>query len=265
MRLISSVAVRARVRGGAVPSPDLTARLGRLYDLAQHSVVLFGSPLALPDQDGHPRYLPRFVYFGPRTSDASPRLAVVAGLGRHDRPAARAVTAFVEGLVHRPALGPGLNLSVFPVVNALGLLGGAEERDLSAENWAHPAAPEIALLAHDARLRNYQGFIRVVTTSDSEPSARLRTVLSPLVARSGIEVFSSADFAPWPVGFEALPPAAINHGPLSLATTLPFAPFEVELALPSDWAQARTDRALAAVLKRLVTRYRGFLAYGQNL
>ncbi len=264
MRLKNYVPVRHRGTA-AVPSLDLPSRLSRLYDHAQNSGFLFGSPLGLPDHEGQPYYLPRFVYFGPRTSDASPRLAVVAGFGRHDRPAASAVTAFVEGLVRRPDLGHGLNLSFFPVVNVLGLLGGAEERDLSEEGWGRSTAPEITLLAQDAGLRTYQGFIRVITTADEEPSARLRSVLSPSVARSGIEVFASTDFEPWPVAFEALPSKAIGYGPLSLADDLPFAPFEVELSLPSVLPQARADRALSALLKRLVTRYRSFLAYGQNL
>jgi hypothetical protein len=258
--------VPARSVGAAgVPSPDLHARLGRLYDLAQNSDFLFGSPLGLPDRERHQHYLPRFVYFGPQTSDASPRLAVVAGLGRHDLPAARAVTAFVERLALHPDIGHALNVSFFPVVNVLGLLGGAGERDLSEEHWSRSAEPEIGLLADDIRLRGYQGFVRVVTTADDEPSARLRTVLSPFVTRSEIEVFNSLDFEPWPVSFEALSSSAIDRGPLSLADDLPFAPFEVELALPSGWSQARADAELSALLKRLVTRYRTFLAYGQNL
>jgi hypothetical protein len=247
-----------------VPSFDLEGRLSRLYDLAQSSTYLFGSPLALDSQRREP-FLPRFVYFGPQTSEASPRLAVFAGSGRHDLPAARAVTAFVEKLALNPDIGHALNVSFFPVVNVLGLLAGAEERELSDENWAGSAEPELQLLSEDVRLRGYQGFIRVVTSDDLEPSAWLRTVISPLVARSPVEVFTSADFEPWPVRFEALPGELVNRGPLSFAADLPYAPFEVELRLPADWSQARTDASLSALLKRLITRYRSFLAYGQNL
>lgn len=258
--------VPARSDGAAgVPSVELHTRLSRLYELAQSSSFLFGSPLAPLDAERRQYYLPRFVYFGPQTSAESPRLAVVAGLGRHDLPAARALTAFVEGLARNPDIGHALNISFFPLVNVLGLFGGAEERDLSDEDWTRSAEPEIALLAADARLRAYQGFIRVVTTADDEPSARLLTVLSPAIAHSEIEVFNSDDFAPWTVSFEAMPSGVITHGPLSLAGELAIAPFEVELALPADWTQARADTELSALLKRLVTRYRGFLAYGQNL
>lgn len=264
MNLDTPVAVRF-VGAAGVPSIDLRTRLSRLYELAQSSDYVFGSPLGPIDREQRQLHLPRFVYFGPQTSAESPRLAVVAGLGRHDLPAARALTAFVEGLARNSDIGPALNISFFPVVNVLGLLGGAEERDLSEEHWSRSSEPEIGLLAADARFRAYQGFIRVVTTVDDEPSARFLTVLSPFIARSEIEVFNSADFEPWPVSFEAVPSSAIGHGPLSLVDDLSMAPFEVELALPADWSEARADTALSALLKRLVTRYRGFLAYGQNL
>lgn len=248
------------------PSPDLRTRLSRLYDLAQNSDYLFGSPLGPIGGDATPlSYLSRFVYFGPQTSEASPRLAVLAGLGRHDLPAARALTAFVEGLARHPDLGHALNLSFFPVANVLGLLQGDEEQDLTLEHWGRSAAPEIRLLAQDARLRSYQGYIRIVTTTDDEPSASLRTVLSPYTARSEIEVFNSADFASWNVTFSTVPASAVTHGPQSIADDLPFPPFELELALPADWPQERADRVLSFLLKRLIVRYRGFLAYGQNL
>jgi hypothetical protein len=249
----------------AVPSLDLRGRLSRIYTLAQSSDFLFGSPLGPLSGDGELNTLPHFVYFGPQTSDASPRLAVMAGLGRHDLPVARALTTFVEGLALHPELGQGLNLSFFPIVNVLGLLAGAEDRDLSRVSWAGSTFPEIALLARNAQLRSYQGYIRIVTTADEEPSAWLRSIVSPFVARSGIEVFNSVDFDPWTVRFEALPSDAIHHGPLSLADDLPFAPFEVELALPADWPQARADAVLAELLERLIVRYRSFFAYGQHL
>lgn len=148
--------VPARSDGAAgVPSIELHTRLSRLYELAQSSSFLFGSPHGPLDSERREHYLPRFVYFGPQTSAESPHLAVVAGIGRDDLPAARALTAFVEGLARNPGISHALNLSFFPVVNVLGLLGGVEERDLSDEYWASSAEPEIALLAADARFRAY--------------------------------------------------------------------------------------------------------------
>ena len=250
---------------GVAPSTTLSHRLGELYNLAQQSDHVFGSPLGPFFDDDREHYVPRFVYFGPHTSQESLRLAVLAGFGRHDRMAVQALLAFIEGLARDPDIGQGLNVSFFPVVNVVGLLGGAEDRDLTDEPWARADAPEIALLGQEIRRSGYQGFVRVTTTSDAEPSAWVRSVYSTTAQTSEVQVFSSSDFRPWAVGFEAASADAIRRGPLSLADELPFAPFEVELALPADWTQRTADRALATKLKRLIVHYRAFLAYGQHL
>lgn len=260
----SRTTARTRASSG-VPSSSLAARLGLLSEVAQDSDRLFASPLG-PIYDGDvPIQLSRFVYFGPNSSDVSLRLALVAGLGRHDLLAAQALLAFVEGLARRPDIGEGVNLSFFPVVNARRFLADAEESDLSAAHWSRADEPEIKLLSMDARMRNYHGFVVVTTTSDEAPSARVRTVLAEHVAASEVELFNSEDFAPWAVRFESLTPRAASGGPLTLAQDLAPAPFEVEVALPAHWSQAHADRSLAALLKRLIHRYRGFHAYGQHL
>lgn len=253
------------VQSFAVPSIDLRHRVGTLYELAQQSDFVFGSPLGPFFIDAHAHYVPRFVYFGPHTSRESLRLAVLAGIGRHDRLAANALLSFIEGLARQPDIGQGLNVSFFPVVNVGGLLDGAEERDLTGDHWAHSGTPEITLLRQDAERSGFQGFVRVTTTVDQEPSAWLRTVRSTTAQASDAEIFSSVDFQPWPVSFETVATHAVVSGPLSLGAVLPFAPFEVELALPADWPQRKADQALARILQRLIVRYRGLLAYAQHL
>ncbi len=249
----------------AEPSSALPRRLRALYEQAQRSDHVFGSPLGPFAFEGREHALPRFVYFGPHTSQESVRLGVLAGFGRHDRIAVNAVLAFVESLARESDIGQSLNVSFFPVVNVAGLLGDAEERDLASENWATSRAPEIALLNQDTRRCGYQAFVRVVTTSDDEPSAWVRTVRTPRAHATDLEVFDASDFGAWPVRFARVAAADVHSGPLALADALPFAPFEVELALPADWPQARADRAIAERLKHLIVRYRGFLAYGQHL
>ncbi len=249
----------------SVPSSSLSARLRFLAEAAQESDHLFASPLGPFYADDAPVYLPRFVYFGPHSSEASLRLALLAGWGRHDLLAAQSLVAFVEGLARRPDIGAGVNLSLFPVVNARRFLADAEEHDLSAVHWGESREAEIKLLSLEARVRSYHGLVSVVTTFDDAPAARVRTVLTDHVAASDVELFTSEDFGPWAVRFEALAARAVTEGPLTLAQDLAFAPFEVEIALPAHWAQAHADRSLAALLKRLIQRYRGFFAYGQHL
>ena len=257
----------ARTQPSAVvPSSNaLTQRLTLLQELAQESDYVFGSSLG-PFSDGAKlHYLPHFVYFGPSSTKDTLSLAVLAGFGRHDLPAMRALLAFVEGLTRQPDIGHGLNLSLFPLVNVLGLLGGAEERDLSSANWVSSTEPEIRLLRQDSHLRGYQGFVRVVTATDDAPSAWFRSIPSLLAQSAGVEVFSPADFHPWPVRFEKALAGKVSGGPLSMAEDLPFSPFEIELALPADWPQARIDLELSVLLKRLFVSYRAFQGYGQHL
>jgi hypothetical protein len=256
----------ARTSGSpSVPSFSLAQRLSALAEAAQDSDYIFGSPLGPFFENETAHYLPRFVYFGPDSSPASLRLALVAGTGRHDLLSAQALVAFIEGLIQRPDLGHGLNLSFFPVVNVQRFLGGAEEHDLSAAHWGNTSDPEIRLLTQEVRVRGYHGFIVVETTTDEAPTARVRTVLTENIAASDVELFNSEDFLPWSVRFESITPRIASRGPLTLAMDLAFAPFEVEILLPAQWSQTHTDRRLAALLKRLLQRYRGFHAYGQHL
>jgi hypothetical protein len=260
-----SMKTNARPRtpvSAVAPSIDLARRLSRLYERAEESDHIFVSPLGPFHDEVAPRYLPHFVYFGPLTSQDSLRLAVLAGFDSQDQPASRAVLAFIEGLAVRPEIGHALNISFFPIVN---LLDDPAGRRLSAEHWGRSREPEIQLLRQDTVVRGYHGFFRIGSTSDDGPSATVRTVHSPAVQATGVELFTSGDFHPWPVRFEAVAVDAVASGPLSVADDLPFAPFEVELAIPAAWSPARTDSALAKVLKRLIVHFRGFQAYGHNL
>jgi hypothetical protein len=257
----------ARTARSVVPpsSGGLCQRLAALQELAQESDYVFGSSLG-PFSDGANLHdLPHFIYIGPASSPDTLKLAILAGFGRHDLPATHALLAYVEGLTRRPDVGHGLNLSLFPLVNVLGLGGGAEDRDLTAANWVSSAEPEIRLLRQDSNLRGYQGFVRVVTTADDAPSAWFRSIPSLLAQSAGVEVFSPDDFHPWPVRFATALAGKVSSGPLSMAEDLPFSPFEIELALPAEWTQARMDQELAVLLKRLFTSYRAFQGYGQHL
>jgi len=248
----------------AEPSTDLTGRLTLLLERAQQSENLFASPLGPFWHGGRSHFLPRFVYFGPDASGDPLRLAVLAGLGRHDAAASRALLAFLEGAVNGPGFGPGINLSVFPVLNLVGQLAD-EDRDLAGESWSQSRLPEIELARQDAQLRCYHVFVRLETSPDDEPTAWVRAILGTGARPTGVRIFTSEDFDSWPVRFETLTAGAVNGGPLTLADDLPQAPIEVTLALPSSWPQARMDRSVNRILRRLFASYHAFLAFGQHL
>lgn len=245
------------------PSSDLIERLSSLYALSQRSNHVFGSPVGPFYYRNLHLHLPRFVYFGPDTHDESLRLAFLAGFDHADLRGSFALAQFIEHLVLTPDLGHGLNLSIFPLVDVVGLHHGVNNRQLETENWAHSSQPEISLLGKDARTRGYHGFVRIETARGIDDiTVRLR---GPTEA-SGVELISSEDFEPLPVRWEAdaldLTPSA---GPLSLLDDLPFPPFELTLRIPASWQADLFQVSVSSILKRFILRYRGLQAYSQGI
>ena len=244
-------------------SAALGDQLSILYGLAQRSDHVFGSPLGPFLHQGRRHYLPRFVYFGPHTSEESPRLAFLAGLDSRDLRPTLALLHLIEELAVKPDLGQSLHVAFYPLVDVLGHLQQAGGRDLAVQGWAARSAPEIDLLARDFQLRSYHAFIRVETApADDAVTMRLRMTDG---AASSVEFLSSEDFAPFAVRWEieAGPPPAT--GPLSLGDDLLFRPLDLTLRVPADWPLEVYREAAASILKRFIVRYRGFLAYGQHL
>ena len=244
-------------------SAALGDQLSTLYALAQRSEHVFGTPLGPFQHAGRPHYLPRFVYFGPHTSEESPRLAFLAGLDSRDLRPTLALLHLVEELAVKPDLGQSLHLAFYPLVDVLGTLPSGERRDLAADRWNAPSAPEIDLLTKDARLRSYHAFIRVETAA-ADDAVTLRLRMSGGSA-SGVTFLSSEDFEPFAVRWEiesGLPPST---GPLSLGDDLPFRPLDLTLRVPASWTPEFYREAVASILKRFIVRYREFLAYSQHL
>ena len=240
-------------------------QLADLYDLVQRSQFVFGSPLGPIQVAQRSLHLPRFVYFGPHTSDVSLRLAFTAGLDHRDLRSTLALLHLVEQIALKPDLGQGLNLSFFPLVDVLGLASLAADRNLASVNWSQTNEPEINLLEQDARLSGYHGFVRLETArSHDVATVRLRFAPNDYPTPE-VELVSSDDFEPFAVRWESDTGHPPVDGPLSIAGDLGVAPFELTLRLPAAWPAEQYREATASILKRFIVRYRGFLAYGQNL
>lgn len=245
----------------------LASQLSTVYALAQTSDYVFGSPLGPFYAQTRHYHVPRFVYFGPHTSDESLRLAFYAGFDATDLRGTHALLGFVERLAQDPEIGAGLNLSFFPLVDALGVFQSVRGRQLDGEVWSSSTAPELGLLEKDARLRGYHGFVRIESApaEDDVISVRVRAAANS-IEPTGVEFITSDDFDPLPVRFEADPAGATPvGGPLSIAEDLPFAPFELTLRLPLAWQESLHRAAVYTILKRFIRRYRALHAYGQHL
>lgn len=241
-------------------------QLSNLYGLVERSSYVFGSPVGPITFGGRTFNLPRFVYFGPSASDAALRLAFHAGFDHRDLRPTLALLRLVEGLALKPDLGQGLNLSFFPLLDVLGLAKVVPPRQLAAENWARATAPEIQLLEKDARLRSYNGFVRLETArGDDVVTVQLRAAAPAENAAPALELISSADIDPFPVRWESDSHGPIRQGPLGMADDLPVQPFEIIVRIPAAWPLELYTHAAASILKRFVLRYRGFISYAQHL
>ena len=244
-------------------SAALGEQLSTLYTLAQRSEYVFGTPLGPFPHAGRHHYLPRFVYFGPHTSEESPRIAFLAGLDSRDLRPTLALLHLVEALALAPDIGQSLHLAFYPLVDVLGHLQPGPGRELAGQRWSGATAPELDLLAKESRLRTYHAFVRIESASaDDAVTLRVRTAPGSL---ANAPFFSSEDTEPYPVRWEieSGPPPA--DGPLSLGDDLPFRPIDLTLRIPANWSPEFYREAVASILKRFIVRYRGFLAYGQHL
>jgi hypothetical protein len=245
------------------PSHALSDQLSLLYALSQRSNYVFASPIGPFYNRALHLNLPRFVYFGPHTHDESLRLAFLTGFDHQDLRGSLALLQFIEHLILTPDLGQGLNLSLFPLIDVSGLYHGVKNRQLGDEAWSHAKAPEIELLAKDARTRGYHGFVRIETTSEGD---EITVSLRGADEASGIELISSEDFDQLPVRWEADAFAtAPADGPLTIVDDLPFHPFELTLRVPSAWPTDLHRTVVSSVLKRFILRYRGLQAHSHGI
>jgi hypothetical protein len=256
---------------GSQPEADASAdllqsELSALYALSQSSPFVFASPLGPVPTGAVSSYLPRFVFFGPHASEQSWSIALLAGFDHGDLRSSRALVALAARLDADSDTGHALNVTIFPVVDVLGLVSGVLGRDLARAHWGSGAHPEIALLERDARQRGYHGFVTIETAppGDDAISVRVRGSFSRVLS-PGLELMSTEDAGSYPVRFESDGAPVAAEGPLSIADDLSIAPFELTIRIPGSWSAEDYQDATVTLLERFLRRYRAFQAFGQHL
>lgn len=237
-----------------------------MYALGQENPHVFASPLGPFNYAGGRRAsVPRFVFFGPHTTDESWRVAFLAGFDCADLRASHAMLGLVDLLARHAEEGYGLNLTFFPLVDVAGLDFAARPRALAAAHWGRSVIPEITLLEKDARSTGYHGFVRLETAAPGEDVVVLE-MRAPegLFTSPDVEICTSDDFESFPVRFERAGRAS-GGGPLTIAEDLPVQPFELTLGVPASWPDDLYRSAVTAILGRFIVRYRAFQAFGQHL
>jgi hypothetical protein len=236
-----------------------------LYEEASASDSVFGSPLGPIEGPNGKTFLPQFVYFGPDSGFDPVRIAVFGGLSGDDLKGSWSLIDWIRALLVHPDIGRGVSVSIFPLVNLHAIQGGAESAGLQDADWFESRIPEIQLITRNAKIRSYQGFIRVESSRDLVPNVVVRTAVNRRADRSPAEIFAASDCEPWETRFETLGSKGKLLGPLSLARELNTALFEVVLSLPASWGRSAWTSSLLPLLGRLVASYRRFFSYGGEL
>ncbi len=218
-------------------------RLARLAPRAERSAALFAAPLG-PDEHGF--YLPRFVAFGPNSTDLDARISVLAGFAADDDASSLAAFDLLDFAAATPATIGGIVLDVVPVVNR-----GAG--DLWSASWIAGERPELTLLEREYRRLAPHAVVRVRPGPWRFPQGTVRGAsLAHWLDGAG----SALHTAGW---VEQRPDELLPEGIDGLVPDLPFRPLEIQLTLGRDAA------GNTAALRAIVQRIRELIAHAQHL
>ncbi len=218
-------------------------RLARLSPRAERSTSLFAAPLG-PDGQGF--YLPRFVAFGPNSTDFDARISVLAGFSESDEVSSLAAFDLVEHAVAAPATIGGVVLDVVPLVNR-------GSGDLWSGSWITGERPELALLEREYRRLAPHAVVKLRHGPWRFPQATVRGESLGQWLDGAAPALLAAGWVEQPAH------ELIVEGIDGLVPDLPFRPLELQLTLGRDAA------GNAAALRAIVQRIRALIAHGQHL
>ncbi len=247
----------------------------RLSVLSAHSPHLFASPLGPFEHKGHPFHLPRFLFVGENSAEEAWRISIFAGLDGRDTRSALAALKGLERYALEPELGDSFNLAFYPLLNPSGVTDGTRRTRsghlLEEQNWTNSQAPELQLLAREARARQFHGSI-VIRSSDevNELQGWLRGFSpgEPFLHAEPVRGSSKAGYLPFkfPIAWEPHPEGLhAQNGPLTLADDMRMRPFEVTLLVPTEPPLEWAVQAVAHTLRVFLNNFRTAAATGANI
>lgn len=218
-------------------------RLARLSPRAERSAALFAAPLG---PDGHGFYLPRFVVFGPNSTDADARISLLAGFAEGDDASSLAAFDLLDFAAETPTAIGGVVLDIVPVVNR-------GPGDLWSASWITDERPELALLEREYRRLAPHAVVKLRPGPWRFPQG---TVAGASLAHWLDDSAPALHAAGW---VEQRTDELIPEGIDGLVPDLPFRPLELQLTL------GREAEGNAAALRAIVQRIRELLAHAQHL
>lgn len=156
--------------------------------------------------------LPRFVLSGPPGGGDVLRVGIFAALHGDEPAGAWALADFAAYLLDHPELATGFELVLYPCCNPAGFLRGTRENgaglDLNREFWRGSTQPEVRVLEHELRSRQFAGVIalhsddtcegvygfthgRVLTEELLRPALRAAHAFLPVDTRRVIDGFEA--------------------------------------------------------------------------
>jgi len=228
------------------------------------------------EADGESYVLPRYMFVGPKGGDAPIRIGIFAAIHGDEPEGAYAAVQFLQFLELYADLAAGYCLSIYPVCNPTGFEDNTRHsrrgKDLNREFWRKSTEPEVGLLQAELTARSFHGIISLHVDDTSagfygivngatlnknliEPALKAADAFLPLDKREVIDGFPARNS----IVRESFP------GILSSPTSVRPRPFEIVLEAPKGHPAYLTECAFVAALQSILTNYRKFIAYAQNL
>lgn len=226
--------------------------------------------------NGESYVLPRYMFVGPKGGDAPIRVGIFAAIHGDEPEGAHAAVQFLQFLEIYADLAAGYCLSIYPVCNPTGFEDNTRcsrrGKDLNREFWRKSMEPEVGLLQAELTSRCFHGIISLHVDDTSagfygivngatlnknliEPALKAADAFLPLDKRDLIDGFPARNS----VVRDSFP------GILSAPPVVRPRPFEIVLEAAKGHPAYLTECAFVAALQSILTNYRKFIAYAQNL
>lgn len=252
---------------------DLLAPLNRL---AINSPNLLVRSAGKFEVNGESYELPRYLFIGPKGGDDPIRIGIFATIHGDEPEGANAVVQLLSLLEANPELARGYCLFVYPVCNPTGYEDNTRNSrrglDLNREFWKNSTEPEVQLLQSELWSHAFHGIIAL--HSDDTSNGMYGFVKGATLTRDLLEPALAAAEAVLPRnldriidGFHARNGIVRRgyQGILSAPAAVRPHPFEIILETPQTAPQYLQTRAHTVALQTILTEYRKFIAYAQNL
>jgi len=213
---------------------------------------------------------------GPYAGHDPIRLALFAGLHGDEPAGCLALIWLAKALAERPERIAGYELYLYPVLNPVGYerntrVNGSD-LDLNREFWKNSPEAEVRVLEAELRTQRFDGIVTLHSDDTSEgvygythgrtlneallgPALRAASTELPLDARAVIDGFAAQG------GLIC----ECFHGVLSAPPEQKPQPFDLIFETPANAPIEQQVAATLAAIESILTRYPGFIAYGQDL